>query len=320
MKEKRKEEKRMTMDPFILDTSDPTINFTVDDREDNPIEDSLAPSAVTCEKGENYLKQAFLFLIRGDWQSAEEYCDKELEINPNSADAYLGKLMAELHVSKEEHLSEFTAPFNRSENYEGIRRSGNWGVITRVDGYLRKILERQKEDIYSEAKRVMNSAKTNGDFQRAETLFEQIKDYKDAAALQIKCRKIINGGDAGKTVNWKTVTICAVIAATVIGIVVLCDRLFFHKLWHEPETTTAILTTVPVTTAKAPEITTVVPTTMPVTTTKAPEKTTAVSTTVPVTANTDHPTLPEELKPIETEPVEGGFDDESQEDSSGFFD
>ena len=41
------------------------------------------------------LKRAFMFLEDGNWKSAEEYCEKVLDIDPECAEAYLGKLMAE---------------------------------------------------------------------------------------------------------------------------------------------------------------------------------------------------------------------------------
>lgn len=44
------------------------------------------------------LKCAFMFLEDGDLDSANEYCEKVLDINPECAQAYLGKLLAELHV------------------------------------------------------------------------------------------------------------------------------------------------------------------------------------------------------------------------------
>ena len=39
------------------------------------------------------LKRAFMFLEDGDFQSADEYCEKVLDNDPECAEAYLGKLM-----------------------------------------------------------------------------------------------------------------------------------------------------------------------------------------------------------------------------------
>ena len=277
MPNKREKVERITVDPFILDFSDSTKSFSATDREDSPIADPLSPPAATGVEVENYLKQAFLFLIRGDWPSAEEYCDKELRINPDSADAYLGKLMAELHVSKEEHLSEFAAPFDQSENYVGIRRSGNREVIARVDGYLRQIVERQKECLYTEAKRIMDSAKQKEDYQRAEALFGKITSYKDASKRQKECQKILeNWGKPDNPINWKKITICTVIA---LAVAVIAGIVFGGIQWYrshkessgKTETTTAM---------EDMETDTTEPTTEPSTTTTKPAETTTELTII----------------------------------------
>ena len=41
------------------------------------------------------LKRGFMFLVDGEWVSANEYCEKVLDMDPECAEAYLGKLMAE---------------------------------------------------------------------------------------------------------------------------------------------------------------------------------------------------------------------------------
>lgn len=46
------------------------------------------------------LERVFLFLEDGKWQDANIYCEKVLDIDPKNAEAYVGKLMAELNVGK----------------------------------------------------------------------------------------------------------------------------------------------------------------------------------------------------------------------------
>ena len=62
------------------------------------------------------LERAFMFLEDGNWASANEYCEKVLDSDPKNATAYLGKLMAELKVKKQENLKDCAQPF------EGGRR------------------------------------------------------------------------------------------------------------------------------------------------------------------------------------------------------
>lgn len=53
---------------------------------------------------DSLLKRVFIFLEDCAWNEADEYCEKVLDIDPENAQAYLGKLMAELHLTKKERL------------------------------------------------------------------------------------------------------------------------------------------------------------------------------------------------------------------------
>ena len=60
------------------------------------------------------LKRAFMFLEDGNWQEADAYCEKVLDQDPECAEAYLGKLMAECKVKKQEDLADLAEPFDGS--------------------------------------------------------------------------------------------------------------------------------------------------------------------------------------------------------------
>jgi tetratricopeptide (TPR) repeat protein len=64
------------------------------------------------------LKRAFMFLEYGDWKSADEYAERVLDQEPECADAYLCKLMAELKVTKKENLKNCEKPFDQDGNYQ----------------------------------------------------------------------------------------------------------------------------------------------------------------------------------------------------------
>ena len=68
------------------------------------------------------LKRAFMFLGDGDWNSANEYCEKVLDIDPENAEAYLGKLMAEMRTKTRVALKELPKPFDESNNYQKVIR------------------------------------------------------------------------------------------------------------------------------------------------------------------------------------------------------
>lgn len=92
---------------------------------------------------ESLIKRAFLFLEDGDWDSAAAYCDSCLDKDPELAKAYLGKLMAELHVHSVEELGQHGAALSRSKYYGKILRFGS----EELTAQLSQISEKAKEKI-----------------------------------------------------------------------------------------------------------------------------------------------------------------------------
>ncbi len=139
------------------------------------------------------LKRAFMFLEDGDWNSANEYCEKVLDIDPENASAYLGKLMAELHVKKQDKLKDEAEPFVNSGNYQKVIRFADEKLKAAIVGYTEHINTRNENDridsIYTHAKNAMSAANTESDFTEAAVLFETIDEYKDSKALAKECRE-----------------------------------------------------------------------------------------------------------------------------------
>lgn len=85
---------------------------------------------------ESLLKRVFMFLEDGEWASANEYCEKVLDINPECAEAYLGKLMAELHVKQRENLKNQTKTFDKSSNYQKALRFADDQLKSELESYV----------------------------------------------------------------------------------------------------------------------------------------------------------------------------------------
>ena len=130
------------------------------------------------------LERVFLFLEDGDWSSADEYCEKVLDIDPKNSQAYLGKLMAEFHCQKREQLRDCGKPFNDNRNYKKAIRFAETGLRTELEGYIEYILARNKnkrlEGIYKSAMQKMDSANTEEDYKFAANRFQSIADFRDA--------------------------------------------------------------------------------------------------------------------------------------------
>ena len=88
------------------------------------------------------LKRAFMFLEDEEWNNADEYCEKVLDIDPENAQAYLGKLMAELKVNVKENLMKEVETFEGSNNYKKAMRFADEKLRFELQGYVNKIKDR----------------------------------------------------------------------------------------------------------------------------------------------------------------------------------
>ena len=75
-------------------------------------------SSVTAPTVDSLMKRAFIYLEDKNWSSANEYCEKVLDIDPENAKAYIAKLLAELHVQNVEGLAQCRQTFDSSNNYK----------------------------------------------------------------------------------------------------------------------------------------------------------------------------------------------------------
>lgn len=133
------------------------------------------------------LKRAFMFLEDKDWSSADEYCEKVLDQDPENAMAYLGKLMVELHVSKKESLRSQKEPFSNSNNYQKAIRFGDDELKNELIYINTQIENTRGEEIYNQAQAILSTAVTEENFKSAESLFESISYYRDSAELANAC-------------------------------------------------------------------------------------------------------------------------------------
>ncbi len=137
------------------------------------------------------LERAFMFLEDGDWNSANEYCEKVLDIAPKCAKAYLGKLMAELKVNTEDSLCDCDNPFDDYDNYVKVMRFADEALQTKLKQDIEHINTRNEnarlDGIYTRAKNAMSAANTENAYKEAATLFESIEEYQDSAILAQSC-------------------------------------------------------------------------------------------------------------------------------------
>ena len=141
---------------------------------------------------QSLLRRVFIFLEDGDFKSADEYCEKVLDIEPENAQAYLGKLMAELQVCKKEELKNQSNSFNSSNNYQKIMRYGDEALKSELSNYI-EIINNTKyneylETTYQKALSIYSNNNFNIDeLKKAKELFSSISFYKKTLEMIQKC-------------------------------------------------------------------------------------------------------------------------------------
>lgn len=130
------------------------------------------------------LERAFMFLEDGDWDKADIYCESVLDQNPKCAEAYLGKLMAEVKIGKKEDLSKAKEPLDQSGNYRKVMRFADESLRERLSN-AKEV--QHNEQLYTEAMACMTAASDEEAYRNAAQKFYSLGSYKDASAHREQC-------------------------------------------------------------------------------------------------------------------------------------
>jgi hypothetical protein len=158
-----------------------------------------------------------MFLEDGEWASADEYCEKVLDLEPQNAMAYVGKLLTELRITNLENLADASKPFDNNSNYLKALRFANTSLIEKLECSCAVVqqrceeerLERENKEIYDKAISLTASKKelsyaerlygsyggrshqkiTADDYFSAAKLLDTIPGYRDADSLAEQYRK-----------------------------------------------------------------------------------------------------------------------------------
>ena len=129
------------------------------------------------------IKRGYMALEDGEWARADDFFEQALNQNAELVEAYLGKLMAELHVTAVEGLKDVAEPFDNSSNFQKVMRFGDEPLKETLVGYIQYINERNEKthftEVYREAKRLMGYS-TEDRVRKAYELFDSISGYLDS--------------------------------------------------------------------------------------------------------------------------------------------
>lgn len=137
------------------------------------------------------LKRAFMALEDGEFERADDFCEQALNIDPENAEAYLVKLMADLKIVNRADLKTSDKPFGDNNNYKKVLRFGDDALKTEIEDYCllaaRRIENIRLENIYNSAYGKMTNAVSWEDYDEAAKAFESIIHYKDSSMLAETC-------------------------------------------------------------------------------------------------------------------------------------
>lgn len=139
---------------------------------------------------DSLVKRMFISLEDGENQTAADCCDKILDIDPENAEAYLGKLMLELKVKQKEDLKNLSTPFDDKNNYQRAIRYANEGLKAELEGSVNFIVERNLNAAYKEAVDIMDNAKTEQEYKVAKEKFSKIIHFKDSGERVERCKEL----------------------------------------------------------------------------------------------------------------------------------
>ena len=132
------------------------------------------------------LQRVFMFLEDGNWNSADEYCEKVLDLEPQNALAYVGKLMVELRVKTQQNLSECEEPFDNHNNYQKAIRFADDTLKASLTDAIEVIETRILERKYKAAVSMLENAIFEDAFLDGIKILDSLGAYRDSIELKTK--------------------------------------------------------------------------------------------------------------------------------------
>lgn len=137
------------------------------------------------------LERAYMFIEDGEWDNANDYFERVLDIEPKKSQAYLGKLLVEYKCHSLQELISSDNNYDESNNYSKIIRFGDDELKKELENGLVEAKKRYELKVntqkYEYAKSLMLKARTMKDYKTAADSFRLLGDFKDSKQLAEEC-------------------------------------------------------------------------------------------------------------------------------------
>lgn len=134
--------------------------------------------------------RALQFLEFNEWDKAEEYIERALDIDPENGKIYLAKLMLDLKVGMKQDLINQQEPLENNKYFNMAIRYADANLAKELKDYneqiKRRITEICNRQIYNEAQNLLNSNEREN-INKAKELFESLNGWEDATLKVTLC-------------------------------------------------------------------------------------------------------------------------------------
>lgn len=156
-----------------------------------------------------YLERGFLALEDRDFTQANAFFENALNLNPHSSQAYFGKLMVEMKISKQEQILTSSKPLKEYSNFEKAVRFADQQLKTALLQYEENVNNSLLEQKYNALINNLTNIKDLNDLSNSINDFEKIKKFKNANKYIEKLTSINNmllknKEDSDKSIKAKT--------------------------------------------------------------------------------------------------------------------
>lgn len=117
-------------------------------KDEEKVSAHMVKTNTTVSEVQPLIKRIFIYLEDGEWDKANEYCERVLDSNPENSEAYIGKLLVEYKSHNLEDLANGVESFSESKNFQKVMRFSEKKTKQKISAALETATENNK--IYSE--------------------------------------------------------------------------------------------------------------------------------------------------------------------------
>ena len=156
---------------------------TADDEKTLPRDNGLDPAAAAL------LRRAQMFLEEGEWFSADEYAERVLDIAPECVEAYLCKMMADLHLVYRSNLETHWDRMEKNRYFQKVMRFADDELKQELQGYITEGKREQRTSEYESLLSKIDKKHSSEEWRELAAEIRAFEDMADSADVAQTCEE-----------------------------------------------------------------------------------------------------------------------------------